>query len=163
VELRAATPDDAPALAGVVVAVAHHAYADLDPVGVEALDPDEVTGEWRSILDEPASNVVRVAFAGGGVVAASRWLVPPATADERIPDATLTHLMVHPAAQNAGVGSALLADAEDALRAAGGTTAELHLHREAWWAARFLAARGWARDEDAVPVDPSNDRWRRVL
>jgi GNAT superfamily N-acetyltransferase len=163
VQLRTATPDDAEALAGLVVAVAHHAYADLDPVRVDALDPEEEAGEWRSRLGDPAEHLARIGSAGGHTVAASCWHVPRRTPGAPVSSATLTHLMVHPAAQNAGVGSVLLADAEETLRGLGGASARLSLHREAWWAARFLASRGWERDE-ATPSDgPTGDTWRRSL
>lgn len=162
-ELRQATPEDAAAVAGIVLAVAHHAYADLEPLQVHALDPEQLVGEWGIRLSDPVEDVVRVAIAGGRVVAASSWLVARRSTDEQVGEATLTHLVVHPAAQNAGVGGALLQDAEQALRALGGTTGQLSLHREAWWAARFLAARGWVRDEQTPPDVLPNERWRRTL
>jgi GNAT superfamily N-acetyltransferase len=162
VELRTATPDDAAALAALVVAVAHHAYADLEPVRVHALDPEDEAAEWRARMGDGSGHVARVGSAGGRTVAASCWrLEPPAPGDG--PRAgTLTHLMVHPAAQNAGVGTVLLADAEETLRGLGGTAARLGLHREAWWAARFVSARGWERD-DAGPDDGPDEGWRRAL
>jgi GNAT superfamily N-acetyltransferase len=163
VELRTATTDDAEDLAGLVVAVAHHAYADLEPVRVDALDPEDEAGEWRSRLGDPTGHVARIGTAGGRTVAASCWHVPRRTPEEPVSTATLTHLMVHPAAQNAGVGSVLLADAEETLRGLGGSSARLSLHRDAWWAARFLASRGWERDEATSSDGPAGDSWRRSL
>jgi GNAT superfamily N-acetyltransferase len=163
VDFRAATPDDAAAIAGLVVAVAHHAYADLEPVRVHALEPEDETAAWEDRLADPAANLVRVGAAGGRMVAAASWRVARRTAQEPVEDGVLTHLLVHPAAQNAGVGGALLTDAEDALRGLGGTTATLSLHPEAWWAARFLTARGWERDAEPPAASPSAEGWRRSL
>jgi GNAT superfamily N-acetyltransferase len=163
VELRTATPDDAAALAGLVMAVAHHAYADLEPVRVDALDPEDEAGEWRSRLEDSAGHVARIGSVGGRTVAASCWRIPRGTPGDPTSPATLTHLLVHPAAQNAGVGSVLLTDAEDTLRDRGGSTARLSLHRDAWWAARFLTSRGWERDEETPPDRPADEGWRRSL
>lgn len=162
-ELRTATPADAPALAGLELAVAHHAYVDLEPVRVDALDPDDLAGEWRTRLDDPAAYVVRVGAAGGRLVAAASWLVAPRTGEEPVGDATLTHLMVHPAAQNSGVGSTLLADAEATIRALDASTARLDLHPDAWWAARFVEARGWEREGEPSAAGRPQQTWRRAL
>jgi GNAT superfamily N-acetyltransferase len=163
VELRDATPDDAEALAGLVVAVAHHAYADLEPVRVHALDPEDEAGEWRVRLEDTAAHVARVGVAGGRTVAASCWRLPEADPADPAAAGTLTHLLVHPAAQNAGVGSALLGDAEETLRSRGTTAARMSLHKDAWWAARFLSSRGWQRDEEHPTDDVTSERWRRSL
>jgi GNAT superfamily N-acetyltransferase len=163
VQLRTATPDDAPALAGLELAVAHHAYADLEPVRVDALDPDDLAGEWAARLGDPDCNVVRVGAAGGRFVAAASWRVARRTEEASVDDGTLTHLMVHPAAQNSGVGSALLTDAEATLRALGASTARLDLHPEAWWAARFVEARGWEHEAGAPPGAQPQRTWRRAL
>jgi GNAT superfamily N-acetyltransferase len=163
VELRDATPDDAQALAGLVLAVAHHAYADLEPVRVHALEPEDEAAAWRVWLEDAGAHVARIGSAGGRTVAASCWRLPEAAPDDPAAAGTLTHLMVHPAAQNAGVGSALLGDAEQTLRSRGGTAARLSLHKDAWWAARFLSSRGWEHDEEHPADDATSERWRRSL
>ncbi|WP_022928743.1 GNAT family N-acetyltransferase [Patulibacter americanus] len=162
-ELRDATPDDAQALAGLVLAVAHHAYADLEPMRVHALEPEDEAAEWRARLEGSVAHVVRIGSVGGRTVAASCWRLPEAAPDGPAAAGTLTHLMVHPAAQNAGVGSVLLGDAEDTLRSRGVTAARLSLHRDAWWAERFLSSRGWQRDEEHPADDATSERWRRSL
>jgi GNAT superfamily N-acetyltransferase len=84
-----------------------------------------------------------------------------------VADGVLTHLVVHPAAQNSGVGSQLLPYAEDALRAVRGSrtaqTARTRLHEGNWWAASFLEHRGWTREPDAEPGPGSTVSWSREL
>lgn len=168
IEFRAASPDDVDAITANVVAVAHHAYADLEPRRVALLDPDDERGEWKTRLGpESDDDVIVVATLGGSVVGVAAWVVPRGPRRLPVANGTLTHLLVHPAAQNAGVGSGLLIAAETALRELRGPnerqTAQLALHRENWWAARFLAARGWTRDEETPADVLPSEYWRRVL
>ena len=49
-ELRPATPEDADTIAGVVLAVAHHAYAELEPRRVALMELDDLRAEWAGRL-----------------------------------------------------------------------------------------------------------------
>ena len=153
--LRPAAATDAEPVAAIEFAIAHHAYAELDPRRVAVLELEDLVEEWRARLDRPegdrAADPTVVAELGGRVVGAAAWR----TAGPASSAATLTHLLVHPAAQNSGVGSALLAAAEDALRTAAAgpdapTTARAVVHPDAWWATGFLERRAWARETDAA-------------
>lgn len=156
-QLRPATPQDAEALAGIEFAVAHHAYAELEPRRVALLEPQEVLEAWQHRLDPPdlltGECLATVAELGGRVVGVAAWLT--SRGPQRLPVAggTLTHLMVHPVAQNSGIGSALLPAAEDVLRPLRGDRhthqrVQTQVHQDAWWATRFLERRGWSREPD---------------
>ncbi len=169
--LRPAAPADAETVAAIEFAVAHHAYAELDPRRVAVLEIDDLVGEWRARLDPvdgaAADGPAVVAELGGRVVGAAAWRTGHPSAGT----AALTHLLVHPAAQNSGVGSALLAAAEDALRAAGPgpdatTTAWATVHPEAWWATGFLERRAWTAEdaqEGAIVDGAPHPTWTKAL
>lgn len=171
-ELRPATPADADAIAGIVLAVAHHAFSELEPRRVAFLDLDEIRAEWAKRLDpdrdrSSGEQIAVVAQLGDRVVGAASWLVPRGPHDVEVADGVLTHLLVHPAAQNSGVGSVLLPYAEDALRAVRGSrtaqTARTRLHEGNWWAASFLVSRGWDRDPVGSHDLAGSSGWSREL
>ncbi|CAB4926153.1 unannotated protein [freshwater metagenome] len=171
-ELRDATPEDADTIAGVLLAVAHHAYAELEPRRVAMMELDDLRTEWAGRLrpdrDRSSGDTFGVvATEGDRLVGVAWWLVPRGPHDVEVADGVLTHLVVHPIAQNCGVGTALLAHAEDALRARRGErdaqTARTRLHEGNWWAARFLEHRGWEREPDAAPGAGSTHAWSREL
>src|SRR5690606_11526263 len=111
---RAATPDDAPAIAQLVVAASVHAFEDLvGPRELALLDVERETGEWDLRLAEPWDHVVFVATHDGRVIAVAAWLVPRGPSLVPAEDGALTHLYVHPAAQGAGLGRRLLRHAEE--------------------------------------------------
>lgn len=169
--IRAAVPADADEIAAIDLAVARHAYADLEPRRVAFLELEDLQGEWRSRLDPvdllTGEELAVVAELGDRVVGVASWLVPRSDRTQPVRHATLAALMVHPAAQNAGVGTELLAAAEERLREErggdGDQTAQLALHREAWWAASFLGSRGWVRRPDAPADAGPDDTWERTL
>jgi GNAT superfamily N-acetyltransferase len=166
--LRPASPLDAEPVAAIEFAVAHHAFAELDPRRVAVLELDDLVGEWRARLDPADDGPTVIAELGGRVVGAAAWRTDAAP----VTAATLTHLLVHPAAQNSGVGSALLAAAEDALRAAAagsdaGPTARAAVHPDAWWATGFLERREWSRAADGTGVPAADGAslpsWTKAL
>lgn len=167
---RRAVPGDADAIATVVFAVAQHAWSDLAPRQVASMELEDVAGEWRHRLDPPdlrmGEDLVVVAELGGRVVGVASWTLVRSRRDQPVGWGELTHLAVHPAAQNSGVGSVLLAAAEDALATERGDrptlTARLQMHEDAWWAAGFLERRGWTRDPEDPPADVLPNRsWTR--
>jgi GNAT superfamily N-acetyltransferase len=132
--IRRATPQDAEAIARVHVATWQFAYADiLAPEDLGAPDADERVALWTRII------------AGGDPV----WV---AVEGERIVGFVsiegnhLTELYVDPIAQGAGVGSALLAQAE----AAGAR--ELDVLADNGHAQTFYAARGWRDAGEGEPL-----------
>jgi GNAT superfamily N-acetyltransferase len=172
VELRAATPEDADTIAGIVFAALQHSYAELEPRRVALLELDDLRAEWAGRLrpdrDRSAGDDVGVvATEGDRLIGVAWWLIPRGPFDVEVADGVLTHLVVHPIAQNSGVGSALLPYAEDALRAVRGgreaQTARTRLHEGNWWAASFLEHRGWTREPDAEPGPGSTVSWSREL
>ena len=101
--IRRATREDAAAIARVHVATWQFAYAEiLDPDQLASMDVGERTTAWQERLDDRAWTTW-VAEAAGRVVGF-------ATAEGD----RLRALYVDPIAQGAGVGSALLAEAERA-------------------------------------------------
>lgn len=158
---RRAVPADADAIAAVVFAALHHAWADLEPRRVALMELEDVAGEWRNRLKPVdllmGEDLVVVAELGGRVVGVASWLLARSRRDGPAGWGELTHLAVHPAAQNSGVGSVLLTAAEDALAAERGdrptVTGRLQMHEDAWWAAGFLERRGWTRDPEDPPAD----------
>jgi GNAT superfamily N-acetyltransferase len=155
---------DADAVAQTVIAVLRTSMEDVvDPQVAFEREPEDEAAEWRNRLDEPAENVVLVACHGERPVGVAAWLAPRRSVQDTVRDATLTHLAVHPAAQGAGVGDALLRRAEDELRALGGRTARTSLHRDAWWATRFFDARGWVRAAKQHADQGPYESWERSL
>lgn len=169
-QIRPATAEDADGIALARVAAWRHAYEDLvDPRIVEDLDVDEDAADWRHRLRGPVGpHGLRtlVATLGGRTVGFAAVL--PRRREDDLPASTaeLTALYVHPTAQGAGVGSALLPAAEDAMRALGAPAAVLRVISGNWWAKGFYAGRGWRHDTGAPPVDAGGtetERWEREL
>lgn len=134
--IRAATLEDAAGIARVHVRAWRRAYADiLDPQVLDDLSVDEFARRWRELLGDPASQawVCEVDGAVRGFAS--------------VRDGELTTLYVDPAAQGAGVGTALLREATTA----GARTLQV---LEANGAGRhFYERRGWAQ------TGPGDD-WR---
>lgn len=168
--IRRAVAEDADAIAAVVFAVAQHSWSDLAPRQVALMEVEDVAGEWEHRLAPPdprtGEDLAVVAELGGRVVGVASWVLVRSCRDEPVGWGELTHLAVHPVAQNSGVGSALLTAAEEALIAERGDrptlTARLQMHEDAWWAAGFLERRGWTRDPAEPPADVLPNRsWTR--
>jgi ribosomal protein S18 acetylase RimI-like enzyme len=127
--IRRATPADAPAIAAVQARAWRHAYADI--VEPERMpDPTERELRWRERLAERAEVYV---FDQDGQVAGFAAL-------DRC---ELRAIYVDPPAQGAGVGTALLATAERALRAAGHREAFLWVFEANGLARAFYERHGW--------------------
>ena len=153
--LRRARPADARGLAEVQLRGWWHAYGgyvDHELLAEHTLDGR--TERWRAILDAQASTTL-VADVGGRVAgfasygAARGELAEPGMGE-------LWAIYVDPPAQGAGVGGALLAAAEDGLRAQGFARAMLWVFVRNELARTFYASRGWAPDEPPVLGDT---RW----
>lgn len=124
--IRRATVADAAAVATVHARGWRHAYTDLlDPQVIAERDVDTRTGQWTEWIGA-GEGEVWVAEVEGRVVGFA------AVAGE-----TLRALYVDPVAQGAGVGTALLAQAE----AAGAR--ELEVFAGNGHGRRFYEARGW--------------------
>lgn len=163
-EFREATADDAAAIAQLVAAAALIAFEDfMGPAEMAQLDTERETGEWSLRLAEPWDNVVVVAEHAGRVVGVAAWLTPRGPTYRTPRDAHLTHLYVHPIAQGAGVGRALLRHAEDTLRKLGGRTAQLSLHEANTWTAALLRSAGWEQRPDRPDDLRPNHSWTRDL
>jgi len=130
--IRRATPEDAPAIAGIHVRSWQRDYADIiDPRFLAELDVSEREQKWRGWLDDGEA-LVWVAEEGVVVVGFAS-----------LREAKLTTLYVDPFAQGAGVGTQLLAAAE----AAGAS--ELEVFEANGHARHFYEARGWRDDGEA--------------
>ena len=136
--IRPATPDDAAAIAAVLVRSWRRDYADIvDPQVLAELDVAERAELWRSWLDDEEIDAW-VAEEGGRTVGFAS-----------VREAKLTTLYVDPFAQGAGVGTRLLATAE----AAGAR--ELAVFDANGHGRAFYEARGW---RDAGPGGEWLDR-----
>lgn len=169
-EIRTANAEDAHGIAVVRVGAWRHAYEDLvDARLIEDLDVDEDAAAWRGRLQGPVGPHglrTRVATLGGRTVGFAAVLPRRREDDLPVTTAELTALYVHPTAQGAGVGSALLTDAEDLMQALGAPAAVLRVIAGNWWAKGFYAGRGWTHDRAAPPVDAGGtetERWERDL
>jgi GNAT superfamily N-acetyltransferase len=142
-EVRAATVDDAAAIADVHVAAWRAAYRGilLDET-LDALDVDARAARWRDILRNPGTIVaVRqdrvVGFGSFG----------PARADEDRGCGEIYGLYVHPDAWGSSAGQALIDEMEAELRAAGHEEAMLWVLAENPRARRFYERNGWHDDD----------------
>jgi putative acetyltransferase len=124
--IRRATEADAAGIAAVVVRTFRHAYAEiLEPGFLAEMDVDEYAAEWSQTLTRQ-DRVVWVAEAEGRIVGFASVL-----------ERELRMLYVDPAAQGAGLGTRLLAEAQ----AAG--AAELAVFEANGHGRLFYEARGW--------------------
>jgi GNAT superfamily N-acetyltransferase len=137
--IRPAVPADAEAIDRVHVHAWERAYGDfIAPDRMRGATPvEERVARWRERLQHPVIRtwvfevdgfLAGFASAGGGELMA---------------------LYVDPAAQGAGAGTALLAQAEEAMRAEGSAEAELWVFSANEHGRRFYEARGWELDEDS--------------
>jgi ribosomal protein S18 acetylase RimI-like enzyme len=139
--IRAATEADAPVVADIQARTWRWAYGDF-------IDPDDmpVAAErvpaWREHI---AGGAIRVFDQDGTVVGYSA-----------VQDDELASLYVDPAAQGAGVGSRLLADAEERIRAAGHARAWLYVYADNAQGRAFYEHHGWV----AVGGLVGEGKWR---
>jgi GNAT superfamily N-acetyltransferase len=127
--IRAATPEDLPALTSLHLASARAAYSHIGPVDkLEPRDwaPDLAVAKTALVaVDDDAGEVAGFAFVGG---------------------CELQFFYTHPRVWGRGFGRSLLAAAEDALRDAGCTEAVLNTEERNHRALRAYEAAGWIPD-----------------
>jgi len=131
--IRPATVDDAGAIAHLQVRAWLRSYADfVDP---ERMHADAVSAErWAGWIADPHLDVWVAEHAGGVVGFAAAG------------EGEVTALYVDPAAQGAGVGTLLLARAEDGLRERGARAAVAWVFEANGLARTFYETRGWHAD-----------------
>ncbi|WP_320670974.1 GNAT family N-acetyltransferase [Patulibacter defluvii] len=171
--LRPATPDDADGIARTRIAAWRHAYAEIvDPLVLADLDAEDEGERWRDSLGAAATAAAglraTVAEQDGRVVGSAIAIVAARAPDDGPATGELAMLDVHPVAQGAGVGGALLDEAERRLREAGCRRAVLRTLAADERARRFFAGRGWTLDPEAdVPAVERHGlatvRWSRTL
>src|SRR4051794_6334316 len=125
--LRTATPDDLPAIAAVQLASARVAFAHIGPV--ERMEPVDF-GPWLEAAE--TALVAVVAWETAGFVFAG--------------GCELQLFYTHPSVWGEGVGRALLAAAEDALRAVGCEEASVYTEERNERALAVYHAAGWRED-----------------
>lgn len=141
-KIRRATIEDAGAIGALHVRAWRRGYADIiDPQHLDAMDPDSRAARWATIIEARDSTTLVAEVAGAvcgfASVGTSREEQAPAGEGE------LYALYVDPAAQGAGVGTALVAAAEQALRERGHASAVLRVFTENGLARRFYERHGW--------------------
>jgi ribosomal protein S18 acetylase RimI-like enzyme len=115
--IRAATLEDAPAIARLHVAVWREAYRDLaPPEAVRALDVAKRQARWAEML-ATAERTVLVAERDGRIVGIGT--AGPATVPELGGHGEILHLYVDPAHGRGGIGRALMRHLALALQAQG--------------------------------------------
>jgi ribosomal protein S18 acetylase RimI-like enzyme len=145
VTIRAATVDDAEAIAEVNVASWRWAYDGLLPAStLDALSVDARADEWRSMIAAPVCDVSVATTDEGTVVGFANI---GATRDDD-DDATgeLFALYVRPETAGTGVGRQLLRHAESLWREAGFTRATLWVLETNERGRRFYERHGWSFD-----------------
>jgi len=142
--IRRATAADAPALAALHVRSFHHAYPDIVPAEIlAAVTVEEFVEKWERWLGPEAL--------GPTFVAETDERIFGLCALER---ARVRNLHVEPAAQGAGLGSALLTHAEAALREADFAHGELLVFAANGLARTFYERHDWTTG-GVVVEDPS--------
>lgn len=146
VAIRAAGPDDAPAIARVRIESWRWAYRGLVPDALlEAMSVDDGEGDWRRTIAAPDGISVFVAEGGGravGFVSAG----PSRDDDALTGTGEIGALYVVRAHAGTGVGGALMTAAEDSLRAGGFARATLWVLQANAAARGFYEHRGWTCD-----------------
>jgi GNAT superfamily N-acetyltransferase len=155
-EVRAAVPGDAEAIAAVHVAAWQEAYAHVfEPGALAALDPAPRTRHWREGIR--SGWTVLVADDGSGFVSVG----PARDADE--PElGELYAIYVTPERWGTGVGRALMAAALEALRDGDFSEAVLWVLEDNPRARRFYERAGWALDGAAKEEEFLGTRVREV-
>ena len=129
--IREATAEDLPAITSAHMAAAREAFAHIGPV--EQLEPRDWAADLSAAdtalvaVDEDTDDVVGFVFVGGCEV---------------------QFFFTHPRVWGRGFGRSLLAAGEEALRAAGGTSATLYTEERNHRPLRAYHAAGWRPDGD---------------
>ena len=142
--IRAATPEDVDAIAGVHVRTWRHAYQGLLPQSLlDGLDPERRASDWRRALAASSPACVQVATDEGGVVVGF-VATGPDREDDRRGEVYAVH--VDQSAQGRGYGRVLLSAAEADLLGRGFDEAILWVLDGNEPAMRFYEASGWLFD-----------------
>lgn len=151
--VRAATPDDAPAVARVHVDTWRATYAGLIPQAVlDGLSVERREVFWRSVAEAPGEHRLLVAEASGRVVGFAS--TGPARDDDLPPGSgELMAIYVEPAAWGKGHGARLLRRAVADLRERGLDPLILWVLSENSRGRGFYDAMGWRPDGSARPID----------
>ena len=142
--IRPATPQDAPALAALHVAVWRDTYGALAPAAaLERLDLDHRLRGWQARLQDPAQTTWVALDADGAVAGlvtggAAGDGVSGARPDDSV-SAEIAHLYVAPEARKSGLGRALMQAAFDALEQQGHRGVGLGVVRQNYEARLFYA------------------------
>jgi GNAT superfamily N-acetyltransferase len=134
--LRAATPDDLPAITSLHLASARAAFAHIGPV--ERLEPRD----WGADLAAAETALVAVSEQDDEVVGFAL-----------VGGCELQFFYTHPRVWGRGAGHALLVAAEDALRGAGCDEASVYTEQRNERPLRIYAAAGWQPDGDVKERD----------
>jgi GNAT superfamily N-acetyltransferase len=154
--IRRATPADAPAIAAVQARAWRHAYADI--VAPERMPTvEQQAPRWIAHMDYGGE--VHVWDQDGRVVGFAT--AGPARHDAS--EGELYAIYVDPPAQGAGVGAALLAAGEQALRDAGHDEAVLWTFEANGLARAFYERHGWRADGGRQDHLAPELRYRRTL
>lgn len=148
ITVRAATHEDAALISQIRVATWRAAYAGLIPQDLlDALDA-QTEGErraarWDELHGDPRAVELVAELAG----AAAGWAALGPSIDDDLPDDGQVYAMYAlPEFWSRGVGHALMADAEERLRAAGFRRAHLWVLDRNERAAAFYESHGWRED-----------------
>lgn len=149
--IRRAEPDDAPAMHEVAKRASIRAYGDfIDPATMLATLDERGPERFRTALAD-ATTEGFVLEVDGRI--AGYAIVLPARRSEDAELGELASLYVDPPAQGAGVGTALLARAEEALRERGFTEAMARVYADNGHGRAFYERRGWTTDGRAFAED----------
>jgi GNAT superfamily N-acetyltransferase len=157
--IRRATPADARAMAEVQVRSWHRDYADIvAPEALARMTVEARRARWAEILGDADPAAENLVFDQPGVGVVGLGCTGPARAEQGGVEATgeLRALYVDPVAQNAGVGTALLAAATAALREAGWGEATLWVFRDNGGARRFYERHGWRLEAGSEALAPAD-------
>lgn len=144
--IRAATPADAAAIAALHLRSFHHSYEDIVPNDILAtITIEERMEKWERWLGPDAPGPAFVAEVDGRIFGFCG-----------LSGALLRSLHVEPAAQGAGLGTALLECGERALRGGGFTVGEILVFAENGLARAFYERHGWSTDGSVVAGDASD-------
>ena len=156
--IRRAAPADVEAIVGLQTRAWRHAYGDfVDPDAMP--EPAQRAARWRELLGGEGAVFL---WEQDGRVAGFVAYGPDR--GEEAATGEIYAIAVDPAAQSAGLGSALLAHAVEQLARAGLARALLWCLEANGLARAFYASRGWAQDDGRRehPWGPEV-RYRRAL
>ncbi|MGL5859965.1 MAG: GNAT family N-acetyltransferase, partial [Phycicoccus sp.] len=156
--VRAARPNDAPAVGLVQAVVFRETYAGrLRDDVLAALEPESFARVWRDSLAAPPVGVHRLLVACAGDQVVGVVAVGPSQDPDAGPaQGEVTLLAVHPDARRQGHGSRLLNAAVDVLREAGAEIVAVWLLADDEGGRAFLGSSGLAPDaayRDRVVAD----------